>query len=210
MVDVECKKRFSSDVVALSRSPNEFQWRLWRVRFLKGQINEGLVHIRQRERRPQGVFDGKVSQMIFDGLVQMATKRISRGEGAPSVSHCDESVPVHDVNLAWRELHGTFRDLTRHVRGVIVDDEGVCIHAHPCQQPTGLAMAGLDIWDVSHAASEHGGALVDHALQHEGVDAVVGPSMADGQGFDHKQGEIPFDREVYGMLEGEVVGRSPG
>ena len=121
------------------------------------------------------------------------------------MAHCDESVPVHDVNLAWRELHGTFRDLTRHVRGVIVDDEGVCIHAHPCQQPTGLAMAGLDIWDVSHAASEHGGALVNHALQHEGVDAVVGPSMADGQGFDHEQGEVPFDREVYGMLEGEVV-----
>ena len=61
VVDVECKKRFSSDVVALSRSPNEFQWRLWRVRFLKGQINEGLVDIRQRERRPQGVLDGKVS-----------------------------------------------------------------------------------------------------------------------------------------------------
>ena len=38
VIDVERKKRFSSDGVALSRSPNEFQWRLGRVRFLEGQI----------------------------------------------------------------------------------------------------------------------------------------------------------------------------
>ena len=210
VIDVERKKRFSSDGVALSRSPNEFQWRLGRVRFLEGQIDEGLVHIGQRERRRQGVLNGKVSQMVFDGLVQVASKGISRGEGAPGVAHCDESVSVHDVNLAWCEVHRTLRDLARHVRGIIVDDEGVCINAHASQQPAGFTMAGLNIGDVGHAASEHGGALVDHALQHESVDAVVRPSMANGQGFDHEQGEVPFHREVHRMLEGEVVCCSPG
>ena len=156
------------------------------------------------------MLDGKVSQMIFDGLVQVATERVGRGERAPGVPHRDESVSVHDVNLAGREVHGTLRDLTRHVGGIIVDDQGICIHAHACQQPTGFAMAGLDVGDVRHAASEHGGALVDHPLKHKGVDTVVGPSMANRQGFDDEQGEIPFHREIHSMLEGEVVCCSPG
>ena len=210
VIDVERKERFSTDGVTLGRSPDEFQWRLWRVRFPESQFDEGLVHIRQRKRRRQGMLDGKVSQMIFDGLVQVATERVGRGERAPGVPHRDESVSVHDVNLAGREVHGTLRDLTRHVGGIIVDDQGICIHAHACQQPTGFAMAGLDVGDVRHAASEHGGALVDHPLKHKGVDTVIGPSMANRQGFDDEQGKVPFDREVHRMLEGEVVCCPPG
>ena len=37
------------------------------------------------------------------------------------------------------------------------------------------------------SAPEHGRALVDHALQNEGADAVVGPTVSNRQGFNHEE-----------------------
>ena len=57
-----------------SRSPNEFHGVLGVSVSLEGQIDEVSSTSGQRERRRQGVLNGKVGQMVFDGLVQVASK----------------------------------------------------------------------------------------------------------------------------------------
>ena len=178
MVNVQGEKRLSTNSVAFGRSPNKFQRRLWRVGFLEGQINEVLVHVWQAQRRRQGVFNRKVSEVIFDGLVQMPAKRVRGGERPTCMAHGDEPVSVHEVHLTWRKFHSSLSDLPWHVGGVVVNDQRVGIDAHSGKETPCLPVAGFDVGYVRDSTPEHGRALVDHALQNEGVDAVVGPTVS--------------------------------
>jgi hypothetical protein len=121
------------------------------------------------------------------------------------VAHGDETVAVDQVNFARREDLGTLGHLTRHVRRVVINDERIGIDAHSGKQTACFAVPGFDVRDVCDTTSKDVGTLVDHPLQHEGMDAVAGPSMSDGEGFNHEEGEVALNGKVDSMLEREVV-----
>ena len=63
----------------------------------EGQIDEGL----STSGSPAQAADvqPKVSEVIFDGLVQMPAKRVRGGERPTCMPHRDEPVSVHEVHL---------------------------------------------------------------------------------------------------------------
>ena len=63
-----------------------------------------------------------------------------------------------------------------------------------------LPVAGFDVGYVRDSAPEHGRALVDHALQNEGVDAVVGPTVSN-HGFNHEEREVALSRRFTRVRE---------
>ena len=210
VVDVKRFQRFTANPISLRRPPDELQRCLRSVRFLERQIDEVFIDVRQPDGWSQWEFDGHVCKVVLDGFVEVPSKGVRRGEGAPSVAHRDEPVPVDHVHFARRQVQGALSDLSRHVGGVVVDDKCIGVNAHAGKQSARLAVAGFDVRHVTDTAAKEVGALVDHALQDEGVDSIVGPTVANGQGFHDQERKVAFHREVHGVLQGKVVTGAPG
>tara|TARA_B100001113_G_scaffold324021_1_gene295389 strand:- start:1302 stop:1682 length:381 start_codon:yes stop_codon:yes gene_type:complete len=125
--------------------------------------------------------------MVFDGFVEVTSKGIRSSECSTCVAHGDEAVAVDQVNFTGHEGLCTLSHLPRHVRRVIIDHERIGVDAHSGKQTACLAVPSFDVRHVRDTASNHRGPLIDHPLKHEGMDAVVGPSMPNGESFHNKQ-----------------------
>ena len=60
--------------------------------------------------------------VLSDGFVQMASKRVRRGEITPLGSHRHEAVGINDVDFAGDDGQGRVENVLRVVGGVIVND----------------------------------------------------------------------------------------
>ena len=57
------------------------------------------------------------------------------------------------------------------------------------EQLAPLALLRLDVGVIGHRPRGQGGLVVGHSIQHEPVDAVVGPAIPAAQGLEHHQGQ---------------------
>ena len=90
------------------------------------------------------------------------------------------------------------------VRRVVINDASSSVVEPPFEQAGGFLSLGLDVGNVGHTGPLKRRTVVHHALEHEGGNSVVCPSVLKRQAFDDDQRQVVLFGEVDGVLEGMV------
>ena len=80
--------------------------------------------------------------------MDVASKRVGRGEGSFWSSEWDDSIAVDALNGAICELFGTLGDITWHVRWEVVDNDSNSIFRERLHETTRLCFFRLNIRNV--------------------------------------------------------------
>ena len=139
-----------------------------------------------------------------DGFVKVPAKRMGRFEVPALCPHGHEPVGVNRMNLAGSDAQSCVEDMERVVCWEIVNDARHCVFQPPLEQPRGFFALGFDVGDVGHVRSLERTSVVDHALENECRNPVVGPFVLEGQAFDHHQRFLVFLSKVDGVIEGMI------
>ena len=91
----------------------------------------------------------------------------------------------------------------------VVGDHGGGVRGERLEQPAALAGPGLDVGEVARRRPGEGPGVVGHALQHEGVQAVARPGIADTERLEDDQRPAPAPLPARPRVPGRSW-RAPG
>jgi hypothetical protein len=107
-----------------------------------------------------------------------------------------------------RHLDRGGREHARQEEGrIVVRDDHTRPRRERREQPLARAGLGLDVGQVADPIPRKGGAVLRHALQHEGVQPVARVAIAAPQRLEHAERSIEFARQFRGALQREVRAR---
>ena len=89
----------------------------------------------------------------------------------------------------------------------VVGDHGGGIRGERLEQPAALAGPGLDVGEVARRRAREGPGVVGHALQHEGVQAIARPGIADTQRLEDDERPRQLHCQLDRAFQGEVGAR---
>ena len=116
-------------------------------------------------------------------------------------SHGHEAVRINDVDFTRDNGEGDVEDVLRVVRRVVIDDASTGTVEPTFEQSGGLLSVGFNVGDVGHARALKRRAVVHHALQDKGGNAVVGPSVLERKALNNDKRELVVLGEVNSVLQ---------
>ena len=141
-----------------------------------------------------------------DGFVKVPAKRMGRFEVPALCPHGHEPVGVNRMNLARFDAQRCVEDMEWVVCWEVVNDARRGVFQPALEQPRGFFALGFNVGNIGHVRPLERTSVVDHALENECRDSVVGPFVLKGQTFDHHQRFLMFLSEVDGVVERMVPG----
>ncbi len=162
---------------------------------------------RQRlERTPHR----ELRQLRRQCLLHVAAERVrGRVDGARR-AHRQQAVAVHGLEPAVQACRRGGEHAWQEEGRVVVgdDDRGVC--GKTPEQALAGVRPRLDVGEVRHAQPPGSGPMLGHALQHEGMQAVAGPGVADAQRLEDQQGQVEIAAPTMPPVAGRSCPRAAG
>ena len=125
-------------------------------------------------------------------------------------AHRQQAVAVHGLEPAVQSCRGGREHARQEERRVVVGDDDRGVGGKPPEEALAGVRLRLDVGEVRHSQPPGRSAMLGHALQHEGMQAVAGPRVAHAQRLEDEQGQIEIARPPRRLLQGEVVLEPPG
>ena len=171
-------------------------------------------HRVQRGRRRQAdagqrIRPRDVVEVAPQGLLQVRAKRERGREDAVDRAQRMQAVAVDRFHADVEAAGGRGNHPRQEGHRRVVGDHGGGVRGERLEQPAALAGPGLDVGEVARRRPGEGPGVVGHALQHEGVQAVARPGIADTERLEDDQRPAPAPLPARPRVPGRSW-RAPG